>query len=110
MSAGDGDQTTTLETLLLEQRQALRAGRLDILASLPPRLEAALKEKVTPHDLERVRQTAAGNAVLLAAACEGVARARRQRADASAPSLTTYDSNGRISKGAGPAGRTIARR
>lgn len=113
MNTRPGPGGDRLEILLREQRDALRSGRLDALASLVPRLEEAVEQLAqagATGDLARLREAAAENLTLLAAARTGVDRARRTRRDAASASLSTYDRAGRVSAPVPPPGRTLSRR
>ena len=73
------DPIDTLADLLRDQRAALRAGRLDDLAALVPRMDRALDALGRNGDhrrLERLRGEAAETAALIRAAQAGLARAR----------------------------------
>jgi len=88
----------SLEDLMDLTRDAVLAGDLASLASLAPRVEAAV-ERLTTLDEEtarRLHQKANGNARLLQAASRGVRAAQGRLAEIiSGPTLTTYDSRGR---------------
>lgn len=87
---------------LLEQEEAaLLQGHLDTLARLAPEKERltkallALPPSGADTQLTRMRQSAARNAALLAAARRGIAAARnRLRQLAEGPTLNTYDQRG----------------
>ncbi|MCU4651588.1 hypothetical protein N8I71_02020 [Roseibacterium sp. SDUM158016] len=115
MSAASRRVTAEISRLLQVQNDALRAGRLDTLAALVPQLQKAIErlgpdiDRPTP-ELSRLRRTAARNAELLAAAQDGLRRARMIRDRAAAPALTTYGADGRVAPPPSGAGRTLSRR
>jgi hypothetical protein len=87
-----------LETILDDSHRAILAGDLAALSTLATRL-AAVTEAGLPQDtgdLRRLREKAARNAGLLAAACKGVSAARRRfRELTETAGFATYDSSGR---------------
>lgn len=101
-----------LEALLGEQREALRAGRLETLGTIAPRIERALgmlTPGVPPQELVRLGKLAADNTRLIRAALAGLAEVRALRAGAQGTRLSTYDASGRLSSQAAT-GQTLARR
>jgi hypothetical protein len=110
---GEADRAASrLEALLCEQRAALRAGQLDTLGDIAPRLERAmgtLTPGVAPPHLARLRQMASENARLIRTAIAGLAEVRTLRAGAQGTRLSTYDALGRLSSQVAT-GQTLARR
>jgi len=107
-----GRGASRLEALLDEQRAALRAGRLETLGAIAPRLERAietLKPGIPPPHLARLRSMADDNARLIRAALSGLAEVRTLRAGGQGARLSTYDASGRLSPQAAT-GQTLARR
>jgi hypothetical protein len=101
-----------LEELLGEQRVALRAGQLETLGAIAPRIERAmgmLKPGVPPQELARLREMAAENARLIRAALAGLAEVRALRAGVQVTRLSTSDASGRLSSQVAT-GQTLARR
>lgn len=111
MTRGAAPAADRLASLLTEQGDALRAGRLEELGAMAERLEAALGDLGPGLDaatLARIRARAGENARLIAAAREGLAHVETlRRAPAS---LSTYDPSGRLASFPTMAGRTLARR
>lgn len=107
-----GRGASRLEALLGEQRAALRAGQLETLGTIAPRLERAMETLtpgVPPPQLARLRAMAAENARLIRAALSGLAEVRTLRAGAQGTRLSTYDASGRLSSQAAT-GQTLVRR
>ncbi len=94
------DQLDALEDVLDQERQAILAGRFDILARLmaeKARLVDNAQVSVRPDRLIRVRDKAKRNQALLQAASQGVRAVsnRLARQETRSKSLRTYDRNGR---------------
>lgn len=101
-----------LETLLQDQRAALREGRFDALADLLPRFDrlmATQADAIPPARAVKLQAMAGENARLLQAALAGLAEARQMRRGAHGTRLSTYDATGRLSSPAAR-GQALARR
>ncbi len=94
------DHLDALEDVLDQERQAILAGRFDILARLmaeKSRLVDHAHASARPDLLIRVRDKATRNQALLQAASQGVRAVsnRLSRQETRAKPLQTYDRNGR---------------
>lgn len=101
-----------LESILHDQRVALREGRLEELSAIASRLEKATvgaAKGLSRAEAEKLRTLAQENARLLRAAMAGLAEVRSLRRGARGLRLSTYDALGRLGPATGH-GRTLARR
>lgn len=101
---------TALEAILDDTRAALLTGNLGALVGLAAQAETAELPQGSAA-LHRVRDKAARNATLIAAALKGLRAARRILDEAAAPRrFRTYDASGRrdeIGPHTGPATRRL---
>lgn len=100
--------------LLEVQHVALLSGDVEALGRMTPELERAftrLRRDGGPKaEVVRIKESAARNARLVAAAQAGVAQARAHLQASRSTELTTYDAYGRSHQGVTAPSRTLARR